>query len=36
MIDLAPLAASSKIRVHISRDQEVLNREMLGRRVQGD
>jgi hypothetical protein len=36
MIDLSPLAASGKIRVFIDRDQEVANKEMLGRRVQSD
>jgi hypothetical protein len=33
MIDLSPLAASGKIRVFIDRDQEVANKEMLGRRA---
>ncbi|HEX6521363.1 MAG TPA: leucine-rich repeat domain-containing protein [Streptosporangiaceae bacterium] len=34
MIDLSPLAANSKITVYISRGQEVVNKDMLGRRVQ--
>jgi Leucine-rich repeat (LRR) protein len=34
-IDLAPLAMNKNIRVYIDRAQEVLNKEMLGRRVHG-
>ena len=34
-VDLAPLAMSKNIRVYIGRAQEVLNKEMLGRRVHG-